>query len=57
VVIIDERFAREYWPNEDAIGKRIHLVESKAEGPWLRVVGVVGQVKHESLDSDPRIAF
>jgi predicted permease len=57
VVIIDERFAREYWPNEDAIGKRIHLVESKVEDPWLRVVGVVGQVKHESLDSDPRIAF
>jgi predicted permease len=57
VVIIDERFAREYWPNEDPIGKRFHMVESAAADPWLRVVGVVGRVKNESLDSDPRIAF
>jgi ABC-type antimicrobial peptide transport system permease subunit len=31
------------------------MVES--EVPWLTVAGVVGRVKHESLDSDPRIAF
>jgi ABC-type antimicrobial peptide transport system permease subunit len=31
------------------------MVESKE--PWLTIVGVVGRVKQESLDSDPRIAF
>jgi predicted permease len=55
VVIVDEFMAEQLWPGQDAVGKRIHLVES--EEPWLTVVGVVGRVKHESLDSDPRIAF
>ena len=57
VIIIDERLAREFWPNEDPLGKRIHLVDMKSPAPWLSIVGVVGRVKHESLDSDPRIAF
>ncbi len=55
VVIIDEFMAKQLWPGQDSVGKRIHMVESKE--PWLTVVGVVGRVKHESLDSDPRIAF
>jgi predicted permease len=55
VVMIDEFMAEQLWPGQDAVGKRIHMVES--EEPWLTVVGVVGRVKHESLDSDPRIAF
>jgi len=55
VVMIDEFMAQQLWPGQDAVGKRIHMVES--EEPWLTVVGVVGRVKHESLDSDPRIAF
>ena len=57
VVIVDEHMAREFWPGQDAVGKRIHIVELKSGGPWQTVVGVVGQVKHEALDSDPRIAF
>ncbi|MGC0774734.1 MAG: ABC transporter permease [Candidatus Acidiferrum sp.] len=55
VVLVDEFMAEQLWPGQDAVGKRIHMVES--EEPWLTVVGVVGRVKHESLDSDPRIAF
>ncbi len=55
VVLVDEFMAGQLWPGQDAIGKRIHMVESQE--PWLTVVGVVGRVKHESLDSDPRIAF
>jgi predicted permease len=54
-VIIDEFMAQQLWPEQDAVGKRIHMVESDV--PWLNVVGVVGRVKHESLDSEPRIAF
>ena len=55
VLIIDEFMAERLWPGQEAVGKRIHMVES--EVPWHTVVGVVGRVKHESLDSQPRIAF
>src|SRR5262249_38429213 len=56
VPIIDERMAREYWPGQSAVGKRIQMVQLRGD-PWLTVVGVVGRVKQDSLDADPRIAF
>ncbi len=57
VVIVDEHMADQFWPHEDPVGKRIHIVELKSDDPWETVVGVVGRVKQDSLDSDPRIAF
>lgn len=50
VVIVNETFARQFWPNEDAIGKRISF--NGNEGPWRTIVGVVGDVKHMSLDQE-----
>jgi predicted permease len=55
VTLIDEKMAREFWPNQDPVGKRIRYVQSNI--PWHLIVGVVGRVKHDSLDSDPRIVF
>jgi predicted permease len=55
VALVDNFMAEQLWPGQEAVGKRIHMVESAT--PWLTVVGVVGRVKHESLDSEPRIAF
>jgi predicted permease len=56
-VIVDEYMAEQLWPGQDPIGKRIHIVELPSKDPWQTVVGVVGRVKQDSLDSDPRIAF
>jgi predicted permease len=56
-VIVDEHMADQLWPGQDAIGKRIHIVELPSKDPWQTVVGVVGRVKQDSLDSNPRIAF
>jgi putative ABC transport system permease protein len=51
VIVIDEEFARRYWPNEEAVGKRIKLgTEERAS--VLTVVGVVGRVKMEGLSQD-----
>jgi putative ABC transport system permease protein len=48
VVIINETFARKYWPGEDAIGKR--LLDPENRFPPVQVVGVVGDIKHWGLD-------
>ncbi|HEY6403423.1 MAG TPA: ABC transporter permease [Blastocatellia bacterium] len=50
-VIIDEEFARRYWANGDAIGKRIRLGDSDA-GAVVTVVGIVGRVKMEGLSDE-----
>jgi putative ABC transport system permease protein len=47
VVIINETFAKKYWPGGDAVGKRLRFVGPVAENPWKEVVGVVQDVKHE----------
>jgi len=48
VALIDESFARKYFPNEDPVGKRINigLLEMQTE-----IVGVVGHVEHWGLGS------
>jgi predicted permease len=51
VCIIDEQFAKRFWPNGDAIGK--HLWGDPAHK--ITIVGVVGTVKQYGLDIDGRI--
>ena len=51
VIIVDELFAKQNWPNENAVGKRIRF-GTDAQAPLLEVVGVVGRVKMESLSGD-----
>ena len=52
VVIINEALARKYWPNEDAIGKRISFEDSNPK--WITIVGIVGNIRHRGLDLDPK---
>jgi len=49
VTIIDERLAHEYWPNQSPVGKRIRFSPLENNEPWSTIVGVVGNVKNESL--------
>jgi predicted permease len=51
VAVIDEVFARKYFPNTDPIGKGINLGDDRG---FLRVIGVVGHVKQWSIGSDER---
>jgi putative ABC transport system permease protein len=44
-IIVDEEFARRYWPNQDPLGKQILWAGSGPNAPPLTVVGVVGRVK------------
>jgi putative ABC transport system permease protein len=47
VIIVNRTLARKYWPNTDPIGKRMRYTGSLEENPWMQVVGVVQDVKHE----------
>jgi len=51
VVIINEAFEKHCFPGESAIGKRLSM-NSPSEGPWLTVVGVVGNIRQRGLESD-----
>jgi putative ABC transport system permease protein len=55
VVVIDEEFAKKWFPNQDPIGKRIKRGPDSA--PWITVVGVVGHAAHEGLDAEKRIQY
>jgi predicted permease len=57
VGIVDEYMARELWPNQSALGKRVHNGGITDKDPWITVVGVVGRIKQYTLDSDSRIAI
>jgi predicted permease len=57
VALVDDAMARELWPNQSPLGKRIKPAGVDASGPWMTVVGVVGRIKQDALDSDPRIAL
>ena len=58
VVVVNESFAAKFWSGEDALGKRVRLLEDHLPGPWLTVVGVVPDILQnfrKNLQRDPLI--
>ena len=47
VALVNETMARTYWPGQDALGKRFRM--GSPNRPWLSVVGIVGDVRHNGL--------
>jgi predicted permease len=45
-VIVNQTMARTFWPGESALGRRIR----RPGGEWMRVAGVVADVKNAGLD-------
>jgi predicted permease len=50
LAIVNERFARKYWPGQDAIGKRLRVKRDSADG-WYTVAGVSRDVRQ----NDPSV--
>jgi putative ABC transport system permease protein len=47
--MINQALAQKYWPNENAVGKRMRV--PTREGPvWTTIVGIVGDIHHRGLD-------
>jgi putative ABC transport system permease protein len=53
VTIINRTMQRRYFPNENPIDRRVRVTAGFEEGTWLRIVGVVDDVRHLGLDRDP----
>ena len=51
VAILSEMLARRLWPNEDPIGHQVKWGGPSSPTPWLRIVGVVGDIKQAGLAS------
>ncbi|MDP9122891.1 MAG: FtsX-like permease family protein, partial [Acidobacteriota bacterium] len=52
VVVINDNLARYAWPGQDPLGKRLSW---GGEEGWMRVVGVVGNVRQYALDDKPTL--
>ena len=49
VVVINETLARRYFPDEDPVNRRLAWGGPKNHAPWMRIVGVIGDVKQAGL--------
>jgi predicted permease len=49
VAVVNEHFAKHYWPGGDAVGKHIHL-DSSAGTP-VEIVGVSQTIKNQNMES------
>lgn len=56
VAIVSEAFADRFWPGEDPIGKGV-APNGRVDGPFYRVVGVVGDVYSSSVQEEPVLAI
>jgi predicted permease len=55
-VIVNQSFARRFWPNADPIGKRIRYRDEAGVGQWLTVVGISRDNKEYGLDQPTPLA-
>jgi putative ABC transport system permease protein len=52
VAVVNQTFVRRVFPNEEPLGRRVRMGVGN-DGPWLTIVGVVGDVRHGRLEEVP----
>ena len=52
VVVINETLARRFWSEDDPVGQRLAWGNRVQHGRWMRIIGVVGDVKQGPLDTE-----
>jgi putative ABC transport system permease protein len=57
VMIVSQTMARNFWPQGDAVGKRIKLGGVNSGVPWVTIVGIVSDVRQLELIGAPRPAI
>jgi putative ABC transport system permease protein len=51
VAVINAQMAKRFWPGDNPVGRRFK--PTVRGGAWTEIVGVVGDVRHDSLDKPP----
>ncbi len=54
VIIVNQAFAKKFWPTESAVGQRITFGNPRKDPKWVTIVGVVGNIRHQGLDLEPK---
>jgi predicted permease len=54
VAVVNQKAAKDFWPNQDPIGKRLKLGRPAGNSPWIQVVGVAANVRQVGLNEPPR---
>jgi predicted permease len=54
VAVVSQLLAKRFWPNEDPIGKQIEYGNMDGDLHLLTIIGIVGDVRDNGLDRDPR---
>ena len=54
VIVINAAMAKQFWPDEDPLGKRIKIGSFNSDSPWLTIVGIAQDVRQGGLDQQPR---
>src|SRR4030095_10366263 len=55
VAIINDSFARRYWPGESPIGAHIKIDDNNQGPREVEIIGVVGDVRHDGLHVAPAL--
>lgn len=50
VIIVNQSMAKQCWPGQRAVGKRMHIGNPNSKLPWVTVVGVVADTKGGARD-------
>jgi predicted permease len=57
VALVNETFARIYWPGLDPIGRRIRMFSDEKTKTWMTVVGIVRNVRHNGVTAPVKEKF
>ena len=49
VGLVNEEMARRYWPGQDPIGRRFRIGSGMSQRPWVTVVGIVADLRHNGV--------
>ena len=53
VAVVNQTMARRFWPDRSPIDSRVRVAAGEEESGWLRIVGIVNDVRHVDLSREP----